>query len=421
VTSNDDSGDAPDGWSAAPRPLSPTSLFVAIATLALMAAFIIALASAQPSHDVFVVVVSDPRLPVGRGTPVQVLGFERERLVHLDVTVNDAAVDGSGFGSTIPDEAGLRVRGTFTSTDGTKRPVLVDVPRPSLPPPPAVVVSPWTHALAMPVAGAAVFPVDGKAASRSPGRIVLVDDAGVNVVDIDTTHDQRLPDQRLLAVDRSNVGIAQVSVSDVVDVTIRARDATAAVVSITVGQHLIAMSPLVLEKGSTSFRAPLPATSITGDLVVVHVAESLLPSAPRAQLATRVGGWRDDDLLRVDARARAALNTAGVRTALGRALHVDNAAPAIVSPDAAAQAAHHERARAAEAAAARRRYRSMALLHVAVVVYAAWQARARLALAIAAALLVGSIDLGLDAVIDVTGTTTTATTTTTTTTTSESP
>lgn len=413
-----DDTDAPDGWSAAPRPLSPTSLLVAVATLALIAAFILALASAQPQHDVFVVVVGDPHLAVGQPTPVQVLGFERERLVPLTVTVNDSSVDVAGFGTAIPDAAGLRVRGTFTSADGATRPVHLDIPRGSTPPAPAVVVVPWTQALAMPVAGAAVFPVDGKPLARAPGRVVLVDDHGVDVVDIDTTHDQRLPDQRLLAVDRSNVTVAQVVVSDVVEVTMRARDATAAIVSVTVGEQLVALTPLQLPAGTTSFRTPLPASAATGDLVVVHVAESLLPSAPRRQFATRIGGWRDDDLLRVDARARSALDVGDVRTALGRALHVDNAAPTIVSPTAAVQAAQHEQTRAAEAEAARRRYRSMALLHVAVVVYAAWQARARLALAVAAAVLVGSIDLGLDAVIDVTASTARSSSSTTT---SESP
>jgi hypothetical protein len=398
--------DAPDGWSAAPKPLSPTSLLVAVATLALMATFIVALAGAQPQREAFLVVVSDPRMQAGKPVPVQVLGFAREGHVDVAVTVNGAHLDVAGFGTVIPDDLGLHIRGTVTARDGTTRPVALDAALLASSSPPAIEVTPWTQALAMPVAGAAVFPLDGKVRARERNRVVLVDGEHVDIVEVDTALDQRLPDQRLLAVDRSNVAIESVSaVSGAVDVVVRARDAASGVVSITVGDRLVAMLPVVLAVGLTPVHVALTAPAATGDIVVAHIAESLLPSAPRAQLATRIGGWRDEDLLRVAPGARDALSNLDVRTALGRALHVVNAAPVIVSPTAAQQAAHHERVRAADAEAARRRYRVMALLHVAVIVYAAWQARARLALAVAAAVLVGSIDLGLDAIIDVTAAT----------------
>jgi hypothetical protein len=287
----------------------------------------------------------------------------------------------------------------------------------------AIEVTPWTQALAMPVAGAAVFPLDGRVRARARNRVVLIDDDKVDIVEVDTALDQRLPDQRLLAVDRSNVTIEHVTaVIDAVDVGVRAREATSGVVSVTVGDHLVAMLPVLLAVGLTPVHVALPSPAARGDVVVVHVAESLLPSAPRAQLATRVGGWRDDDLLRVAPHIQSSLAerpNSAVRAALGRRLSVVNAAPVIVSPTAAQQAAQHEHERAADADAARRRYRVMALLHVAVVVYAAWQARTRLALAVAAAVLVGSIDLGLDAIVDVTAST--AATTATTPPTSESP
>ncbi len=384
-----------------------------VASVVVVGAFLFALGVSQPSEGVHVIVVADPRADVGDRTPVRVLALHRHRLVPVRAAVNGAGVDVDGFGTAVVENDGLHVTGTAQLASETRAiDLTITAPAPTtttltlttL----TLTTSPWLTALAMPVAGAAVYPQAGQVPSRGPSSVVLVDDNGVEIVEVDPTVDARLPDGRLVAVDRRATRLRfanDVNVSDNINVVIAAREASSVVISVVVvgvvGAHVEAMARVDLVVGDNPWRHSLSTNDNVGDLVVVTLSSSLLPSAASRQIVTRIGGLRDDDLLRVEPRAAGHLDKGVVRQALASRLVVDAAAPTVVSPPYAAQEAAWRRQGADEAASARRVFRGAALAQLLCLLIVAIAARPRpLAAALALALVAG-LDGGLDTVLGV--------------------
>jgi hypothetical protein len=378
--------------------------------------FLITLAHLVPPPDAGVVVVADPAVAPGQPLPVRVLGVGRRGRLAFRGQVAGAAVDGRGLAmpSRPPIAEPLRVAGVLVGADGEVVTTVDD----SFPLAPravdaGVVVIPWSRALALPAVGAAVHPERGLVPGRGSSRVVLVDDAGVDVVEVDAGRGARLPDGRLLLLDREPLAVQLVELApaaggDVVVEVAGVDDDDVLAVELIVAGVVRAMRDVV---GPGVHRVALPADAAVGDLVVVRVAASPLPSANGRVVVTRVGGPRPADLLVVEPRL------AGHRwhdaTRAGRPLDDDTVTRAmlarlaprllqapVVSSSLHAQAVRRLRAQESTAAQWRQRLRIAAVgLVLLVVVAAARAARRTPAAAAGAIVVVVALVAALDLVI----------------------
>jgi hypothetical protein len=113
-------------------------------------------------------------------------------------------------------------------------------------------------------------------------------------------------------------------------------------------------------------------------------------------LVDRVGGWRDEDLLRVEPRAAGHLDDVRVRAALARRIVVERGAPGPVSPSFAAQREGRIAAARAEADRARDRFRIAAVGVLFALVLSGLSVRARLRALVVAVVVVGVVLVGLE-------------------------
>lgn len=373
---------------------------VIVAAAIVVVGFVVALAARAPLDGIGLVVVGEPGAAVA--APVRVLGLHRGRAVPITATIDDVAVDADGLGTLSP--SGPRVvRGTARIAGDTRRFTLALPPTIAASPSTTTVLTttPWTMALAMPVQGAAVYPATGLVRGRDRTSVVLVDDDGVEIVEVDPRRDQRLPDGRLLAIDRRPLQIVGVDVvGDRVVLTLRSHEALRALASIWIDDRFVAFPALDVASGQETHMIPVPADAVVdGAIVVVDVAASMLPSAPVQQIVTRVGGLTRDDLIRIEPRALHDLDRQVVRDALGRRLAVVDRKPMVLSPSIDAQERAWRNDAVVVAAAARHRFRVVVGVVVVVLVLAGVRSRARpLPLLLALGSIIAVV-LGLDAVL----------------------
>jgi hypothetical protein len=317
-------------------------------------------------------------------------------------TVNGIAVDARGL-VVVPRVGSLAVVG---AVDGVDTRIDVPLPAPAAPPDASVKVVPWSRALALPAKGAAVYPEAGLVTGRGMSRVILVDDAAVEVFDVHAGADARLPDGRLLFVDRLPLQARLRSLRPapggelVVDVVgVGAADDIA--LELLVGGVTRA---LVDVRGPGGHALRVPADARPGDLVVARVATSPLPSSTGRVLVTRVGGPSDDDLVAVEPRiahvARQGIDEEVLQRALlARLAPVVRQTP-VVSSSLHAQVARRTAERDAAAMAWRERMRlAAAALAGLVLVVAAGTARRAPAVAAGAVLVVVVLFVGLDVVV----------------------
>jgi hypothetical protein len=369
-----------------------------------VALFFVTIAHLQPVPDVGVVVVADPAVAPGAPLYARVLGVGGRGRATFSGSVNGVVVDERGL-VVVPRSDRLEVRGVV---DDVATSVDIALPLPHERPAVSVKVSPWSRALALPATGAAVYPEAGLVTGRGRSRVVLIDDAAAVVVDVDAGANARLPDGRLLLVDRVPLSAHLRSLRP-----LPGGDVIVDVGGIDDGDD-VALELLVEgvvrvladARGAGAHALRLPDDARVGELVVVRVATSPLPSATGRTLVTRVGGPRHEDLVAVEPRLdRVARAAAGVdddvveRALLARLLPAVRQAP-VVSPSLHAQVVRGEGARDAAAMVWRERMRlAAAVLASLVLVVALGAARRAPAVAGGAVLVVVGLFVGLDAVI----------------------
>jgi len=365
--------------------------------------FFCTLAQLQPVSDAVVVVVADPAVPAGRPLAVRVLGVGARGRLPFVGAVDGVAVDDNGL-AVIPRGPALAVQGML---DDVAVSLIAPLPVTAGPPDDGTSLVPWSRTLALPAQGAAVYPEAGLVTGRGVSRVLLVDDRAARVLDIAAGENARLPDGRLLLVDRAPLlarlrSLAPAPGDDVV-VQVSGVDAEQPLaLELLVGGVVRAIADA---RGAGDHALPLPADARPGELVVVRVATSPLPSAAGRTLVTRVGGPRPADLTRVEPRIAHVARDAGVGDDLiARALlarHVPRVRQApVVSPSLHAQVARRETERDIAVAVWRGRMRlAAAVLFGFVVVAAAHAARRAPALAAGALLVVLGVLGGLDVVL----------------------
>jgi hypothetical protein len=396
--------------------------------------FFVTLAQAQPVPDVGVVVVADPAVPPGQPLFVRVLGLLPSTRAPFVGTVDGAVVDDRGL-AVVPRARTLAVRGTVDAVPveldieldaqlDAQVDVQVDAHRtadviadqgqgPSAPTGrtnarsrAGVAVSPWTKALAVPSAGAAVYPEAGIVRARGRGRVLLVDDRVAQVVDVEPALQGRLPDGRLLQVDRTPWSARLVSLAVepggevAVDVAGLAHD-EALSLQLLVDGVLVGMKD---ERGNGRHGFRLAGSEAPGTLIVLRVATSPLPSSPGKVVVTRVMGPRPEDLTRVEPRIahvdRSNVDDELIARALTARLVPEKAQATIVSPSLSVQKAQREVARRDDVERWRSLLRLASGLVLALVVLAAGAAVRRAPFASLGALLVVAVVLfGLDLVV----------------------
>ncbi len=388
------------------RPRRGTAVATALlvgAGLAVVFTFLLALGAGRVGPDVGVVVVTDPT-PRTTPTPVLVLGIGPGAVLPFVGRINGAEVSQGSEApvSRVPTVDGVVVDGRVGPHDDGEPVRVVITPTqlaaagPLRTTPGLTKVSP----LAVPTLGAAVYPVDGLVPARGPADVVLVDDDGVRIVGVDVARDGRLPDGRLLAVDRRPITARTRARDDVVVVEVTARRDADVLVTLVVGGRLVALERLRLKAAETrAVTAPTPTATTADDVIVATVSTAVVPGVSPdqdLQLVDRVGGLRDDDLLRVEPRAAGHLDDPRVRAALGRRLVVEGGAPGPVSPPLALQRRAQLDAARADAAAARDRFRGAALLVMGAIVLSGLSLRARPLALVVAVVLVGAVLFGLE-------------------------
>jgi hypothetical protein len=229
--------------------------------------------------------------------------------------------------------------------------------------------------------------------------VVLVDDDGVTVLTVDVSHDGRLPDGRLLAVDRRPFSARTRVDDDVAGAVIVARRDTRVLVTLTIGGRLQALARQALAAGATLEVTTPTSTVSPGEVVVATVSSAAVPGVSGEQdllLVDRVGGLRDEDLLLVEPRAAGHLDDVRVRAALARRLIVEGGVPGPVSPSFAAQREARIVAARADADAARGRFRVAVVALLLALVLSGLSVRTKPLALVAAVLVVGAVLLGLD-------------------------
>ena len=386
------------------------SIAVTAVLVPLMVLFVYALIVARPVDGVVLVVIGDPAPTVGTKTPVRVLGLHRDRPVSLQAQFDEQPLDAAGFGTVIASARAPQVSGTARLDNGEARAVALAL---ALTPGHAtgaavVTTTPWSTTLALPAVGAAVYPEHGLVAGRGGSLVVLVgggaDNDDVEIIEVTAQVDGRLPDGRLLAIDRLplRLEIDDESLDDsILSVALHARERIVGVIDVHVDGHLVVLEPIVIDSGDSSWRQRLPRAH-AGALVVVNVAMSMMPSAARRQTLARVGGWSDGELLKVEPRAAAHLDNPVVRRALASRFVVEAARPAVLSPSFRDQEQAWRVRGATDASAARRRFRQAGVVVLAVLAALAVIARVRPGQAVTALLVVAVVGGGLDAVLGLT-------------------
>jgi hypothetical protein len=234
--------------------------------------------------------------------------------------------------------------------------------------------------------------------------VLLLDDDDARVIEVDAGVDGRLPDGRLLALDRGPLQ-ASVTALDDVTVTLQARRATTAMMSVVVGGRVLTLQRVTLAATETrALHLPLPPWHHVGDVVVVGIDTTLVPhqgDLGELQVVTRVGGLTDDDLLSVDKRARPFLDRPEVRQALARRLRVEKGEPPIVSPPLAMQRLARQATVASAAARARAGFRVVSVAMVLLVGLSGLWWRGRPTMVLTGVVVVAALLLGLDAMLGV--------------------
>ena len=383
---------------------SAVAVVAGLGAAVVVALFFVTVAHLQPVAEVGVVVVADPATPAGAPLHVRVLGVGARGRAPFSGTVAGATVGETGL-VVVPRPDVLVVEGVVDDV-----PVRVEVALSSMPraPDASVSVSRWSRALALPAQGAAVYPEAGLVTGRGTSRVVLVDDASLRVVDVEAGANARLPDGRLLLVDRVPLSArlrsldARAGADLIVDVDgVDADDALA--FELLLGGVVRALAD---GRGPGAHTLRVPENARVGELLVVRVSTSPLPSATGRTLVTRVGGPRHEDLVAVEPRldrvareARDVDDDVVERALLARLLPAVRQAP-VASPSLHAQVARRATARDEAAMVWRERMRlAAALLSSVVVVVALRAARRAPALAAGAVLVVVALFVGLDAVV----------------------
>jgi hypothetical protein len=375
-----------------------------IGAAVVVALFFVTIAHLQPASDVGVVVVADPTIAPGAPLHARVLGVGLRGRATFAGALNGVVVNERGL-VVVPRTGSLVVEGVVADV-----PVRVDfVLAPSYAPDAGFTVSPWSRALALPAQGAAVYPERGLVTGRGTSRVVLVDDEGVSVVEVRAGNDARLPDGRLLLVDRVPLQARLRSLrpapggSVVVDVA-GVDDDDELAFELLIGGVVRLLHD---GRGPGEHALPVPADARAGDLVVVRVATSPLPSAAGRTLVTRIGGPRHDDLLRVEPRLDRVAAGPGdrsdddvvARALLARLVPAARQAP-VVSPSLHAQVVGRTTLRDEVAMVWRGRMRLASAVLAGLVVLAALRAARRApAVAAGAVLVVVALFVGLDVVV----------------------
>jgi len=394
--------DEEDAPVALGRGTAAATALLLIAGTAVIITFLMALGAGRVGPDIGVVVVTDPT-PRAGPTPVLVMGVGPGAVLPFAGRINGAEVSQASDGpvSSVPTIDGVVVDGRVGPDDGGEAVRLVITPAQLIAAGPLGTTPTVTKTspLAVPTLGAAVYPVDGLVPARGPADVVLVDDDGVHVITVDVARDGRLPDGRLLAVDRRPIAARTRVDAEAVGVVVVARRDATVLVTLTIGGRLHALQRRGLGAGETLEVTAKTATLTTGDLVVATVSPAAVPGVSGEQdlmLVDRVGGLRDDDLLRVEPRAAGHLDDVRVRAALARRLVVERGAPGPVSPSFAAQREARVVAARADADAARGRFRAAVIGLLVALVLSGLSVRARPLALVVAVLVVGVVLFGLE-------------------------
>lgn len=393
--------DGSDGGRPGRAAAIATTLLIG-AGLAVVVTFLWALGAGRVGPDVGVVVVTDPT-PRADPTPVLVMGIGPGAVLPFLGRINGAEVRQANDApvSRVPTVDGVVVDGRV-GPDDEGEPVRVVITPAQLAAAGPLATTPGltrVSPLAVPTLGASVYPVDGLVPARGPADVVLVDETGVRVVTVDVARDGRLPDGRLLAVDRRPITARSRVGDDVVGIDVTARRDADVLVTLVIGGRLVALQRLRLKAGETRAVTAPTSTLTAGDIIVATVSTAVVPGVSPdqdLQLVDRVGGLRDDDLLRVEPRAAGRLDDPRVRDALARRLVVEGGAPGPVSPPLAQQRRDQLDDARAAAAAARDRFRMSALLLMGALALSGLSLRARPMALVVAMVLVGGVLFGLE-------------------------
>ncbi len=316
VRADVDGTDGPDD----PRDLGPPRVslqarllgwLVAGAGLLVCATFVLALGAGRAGPALFVVVVADPT-PRREPTPVLAMVVGASSVVPFSGRINGQGIRPATDGAIVDvaTDNGVVVDGE-AMIDGTAVPVALSISAAEL-----VALGPLRHALsasssstlAVPSLGPAVFPVDGVVPSRGATDVVLIDDDSIQVLTVDAARDGRLPDGRLLAVDRRPVTARLTSDHQRISLVVTARREALVLVTLSIGGRLVHIRRALLDVDGP-LTLTLPASGFQpGDVVVATVSTAAVPGVTaehELQLVERVGGVHDDDLVMVEPRAAA--------------------------------------------------------------------------------------------------------------------
>ena len=377
---------------------------VAVCGAVVMATFIMGLGQQASAVDVGIVVVGDP-LPRRDAAPMRIVAVGTDRVLPVSGTINGVPIDDDGL--------------VDVTTSGGRLNIVIDIPWRerqqhltldfALPDAHLLTTLTTTQAprvLLSSAAGPGVYPFDGVVPARGAASVLLLDEDDARVIVVDAAVDGRLPDGRLLALDRTPVQASlTVSAPAGIAVALLARRATPVVISVVVGGRVLALRLMSLADGEARTATfALPGWQRPGDVVVVGIATTLVPGQAATsplQLVNRLGGFFDDDLLAVDARARPFLHRPEVRQALGRRLRVAGGEPAIVSPTMARQRQQRIGLLTETATRSRHQFRLAAGILALVVLLNGlwWRGRPALVL-VGLAVVIGSL-MGLDAMLGV--------------------
>ena len=371
---------------------------------AVMATFIIGLGQQASAVDVGIVVVGDPS-PRQDPAPMRIVAVGTDRVLPVTGTINGVPINADGLVDVATGGGRLEVVADVLWRQHHEH-LTLDFPLPDTHLSTTLTTTQAPRVLLSSAAGPGVYPFDGVVPARGAASVLLLDDHEARVVVVDAAVDGRLPDGRLLALDRAPVQASlTVSAPAGIAVAVLARRATPVLISVVVGGRVLALRHLSLADGEARTVAfAWPGWQRPGDVVVVGIATTWVPGQAAIsplQLVNRVGGFVDDDLLAVDARARPFLDRPEVRQALGRRLRVAGGEPAIVSPTMARQRQQRVGLLTEAATRSRHQFRLAAGTLALVVLLNGlwWRGRPALVL-VGLAVVIGSL-MGLDAMLGV--------------------
>jgi hypothetical protein len=405
----DEIDDGPGHGSPPPSLRAPIlSWLIALAGLTVCITFVLALGAGRASPELFVVVVTDPT-PRAEPTPVLAMVVGASSVVPFSGRINGAAIDTPPEARVDADVAilevathdGIVIEGE-AQLGGAAVPVSLQISSAELRAqgPLRQTIAPLkTPTLAVPSLGKTVLPVDGVVPARGPAEVVLVDDGSLEVLTVDASHDGRLPDGRLLAVDRRPVAAQLTSDNEMVTLVVTARRDSVVLLTLSVAGRLVRIRHAHVTTGEALAIAEPSSDFRVGDVVVATVSTAAVPGLTaehELQLVERVGGLREADLVTIEPRAAAHLHDPRVRRALTRRLVVNDGAPRPVSPSYPAQRARQLEAASRQAETAQHRFRiaAAALLVALCGLGLVW--RVRMFSLVAAAVVVSAVVWGLD-------------------------